>query len=289
MLTHQGPRHAPQGQRHLVAPPEELAAREKAELEAQQGRARSWRRCAPSTCRSTTRRRRTSRASIKSAGRRARCSPSAAASAIDERTNTLLVQDTAERLADIRRLVSTLDIPVRQVLIEARIVIVNDDFSRELGVRAGFTRVSDDVKDLMAVSGSAQATDSIMGSALDNLASSGTAVPGRRAVRPGVRALQGQPAGREPGGPHRADAARLDDYLVDLELSAAQNEGRGEIMSTPRVITANQRRRSSSRASRSRTRNRPPRAARRRRSSRRRCCRSRSRRRSRRTTASSST
>ncbi len=70
-----------------------------------------------------------------------------------------------------RRWSSTLDIPVRQVLIESRIVIVSDDFSRELGVRAGFTRVSDDVKDLMAISGSAQATDTIMGSALDNLAS----------------------------------------------------------------------------------------------------------------------
>src|SRR6185369_13879827 len=58
---------------------------------------------------------------------------------IDERTNTLHLQDTSERLADIRRLVSTLDIPVRQVLIEARIVIVNDDYSRELGVRFGTT------------------------------------------------------------------------------------------------------------------------------------------------------
>src|SRR5687768_17523578 len=57
--------------------------------------------------------------------------------AIDERTNTLLLQDTSERLADIRRLVSTLDIPVKQVMIEARIVIVNDDYSRELGVRFG--------------------------------------------------------------------------------------------------------------------------------------------------------
>jgi type IV pilus assembly protein PilQ len=56
---------------------------------------------------------------------------------IDDRTNTLLLQDTADRLADIRRLVQTLDIPVKQVLIEARIVIVNDDFSRELGVRFG--------------------------------------------------------------------------------------------------------------------------------------------------------
>ncbi len=62
--------------------------------------------------------------------------------AVDERTNTLLLQDTADRLADIRRLVATLDIPIRQVLIEARIVIVNDDFSRELGVRAGYTNIT---------------------------------------------------------------------------------------------------------------------------------------------------
>src|SRR5262245_42670093 len=57
--------------------------------------------------------------------------------AVDERTNTLLLQDTSERLSDIRRLVATLDIPVRQVLIETRIVIVNDDFKRELGARLG--------------------------------------------------------------------------------------------------------------------------------------------------------
>ncbi|MGB5101989.1 MAG: AMIN domain-containing protein, partial [Steroidobacteraceae bacterium] len=63
--------------------------------------------------------------------------------AIDERTNTLLLQDTADRLGDIRRLISTLDIPVKQVLIEARIVIVNDDFSRELGVRFGGAFVGD--------------------------------------------------------------------------------------------------------------------------------------------------
>ena len=55
---------------------------------------------------------------------------------VDERTNTLLLQDSSDRLEDIRRLVGTLDIPIRQVQIEARIVIVSDDFSRELGVRA---------------------------------------------------------------------------------------------------------------------------------------------------------
>ena len=58
---------------------------------------------------------------------------------VDDRTNTLLLQDSADRLDDIRRLVGTLDIPIRQVQIEARIVIVSDDFSRELGVRAGFS------------------------------------------------------------------------------------------------------------------------------------------------------
>ena len=61
--------------------------------------------------------------------------------AVDERTNTLLLQDTPERLADVRRLVATLDIPVRQVLIEARIVIVNSDFQRQLGAVFGWTNV----------------------------------------------------------------------------------------------------------------------------------------------------
>ncbi len=56
---------------------------------------------------------------------------------VDERTNTLLVQDTSEKLADIRRLVQTLDVPVKQVLIEARIVIVSDTFERDLGARFG--------------------------------------------------------------------------------------------------------------------------------------------------------
>ena len=157
---------------------------------------------------------------------------------VDERTNTMLVQDTAEQLTAIRNLVSTLDIPVRQVLIESRIVIVSDDFSRELGVRAGFTRVSSDVKDLMAISGSAQATDSIMGSALDNLASTGqpfpVQIPFGNFDRYNVNMPVANPAGRIA-----LSILNFDDFLIDLELTAAQNEGRGEIKSTPRVITSN--------------------------------------------------
>ncbi|HUG04333.1 MAG TPA: type IV pilus secretin PilQ [Steroidobacteraceae bacterium] len=159
---------------------------------------------------------------------------------VDERTNTLLVQDTAENLTAVRNMVQTLDIPVRQVLIEARIVIVADDFSRELGVRAGFTRVSDDIRDLFAISGSAQSTDSIMGSALDNLATTGQPfpvnVPFGNFDRYNVNMPVSNPAGRIA-----LSILDFDDFLIDLELSAAQNEGRGEIKSTPRVVTANQR------------------------------------------------
>jgi type IV pilus assembly protein PilQ len=163
--------------------------------------------------------------------------------AIDERTNTLLLQDTADRLADIRRLVSTLDIPVRQVLIESRIVIVNDDFSRDLGVRLGGTLITDQGSDgLVAVSGSAQASTTILNSALENAASTGSFFPveiptgqGNFQDRYNVNLPVANPAGRI------ALAVLNGDYLLDLELSAAQAEGRGEIVSTPRVITANQR------------------------------------------------
>ncbi len=160
---------------------------------------------------------------------------------VDERTNTLLVQDTAENLTAIRAMVATLDIPVRQVLIESRIVIVSDDFSRDLGVRAGFTRVSDDIKDLMAISGSAQSTDSIMGSALDNLANTGQPFPVDVPFGPSFDRYNVNMPVSNPAGRIALSILDFDDFLIDLELSAAQNEGRGEIKSTPRVITANQR------------------------------------------------
>ena len=160
---------------------------------------------------------------------------------VDERTNTLIVHDTVENLTAIRAMIATLDIPVRQVLIESRIVIVSDDFSRDLGVRAGFTRVSDDIKDLMAVSGSAQATDTIMGSALDNLANTGQPFPVEVPFGPTFDRYNVNMPVSNPAGRIALSILDFDDFLIDLELSAAQNEGRGEIKSTPRVITANQR------------------------------------------------
>jgi type IV pilus assembly protein PilQ len=157
---------------------------------------------------------------------------------IDDRTNTLMVQDTAERLQDIRRLVQTLDIPVRQVLIESRIVVVNDDYSRDLGVRFGFTGITENSQDgLISVTGSSAGSDVIVGSALDNLANTGQPFP---VTAPGIgdRYNVNVPI-ENPAG--RIALAVLDsDYIVDLELTALQAEGRGEIVSTPRIITANQ-------------------------------------------------
>jgi type IV pilus assembly protein PilQ len=222
----------------LVAPQAELAAQEKAELEAK----KDIQELAPLRTEFLT-------VNYAKAAEIARLVKSAGGGSllssrgnvtVDERTNTLLVQDTAENLTAVRATVATLDIPVRQVLIESRIVIVADDFSRDLGVRAGFTRVSDDLSDLFAVSGSAQSTDTIMGSALDNLATTGqpfpVEVPFGNFDRYNVNMPVANPAGRIA-----LSILDFDDFLIDLELSAAQNEGRGEIKSTPRVITANQR------------------------------------------------
>ncbi len=159
---------------------------------------------------------------------------------VDDRTNTLLVQDTAERLQNIRRLVTTLDIPIKQVLIESRIVVVNDDFSRDLGMRLGVTAFDENSSDgLTVISGSGIGTDSMIGSAIENLTdpANGTIYPVELPTlnnRYNVNLPIGDAAGRF------SLAILESEYLVDLELTAMEAEGRGEIVSTPRVITANQ-------------------------------------------------
>jgi type IV pilus assembly protein PilQ len=156
---------------------------------------------------------------------------------LDERTNTLLVQDTSEKLAEIRRLVRTLDVPVRQVLIESRIVIVNDDFSREIGVRAGITSVRETDNGLISLSGGANGNNAIVNSAIDNINNTGTPFP-VQIPELGDRLNVNLPV-LNPAGQLGLSVLGAD-YLLDLELSALQAEGRGEIVSTPRVITANQ-------------------------------------------------
>lgn len=157
---------------------------------------------------------------------------------IDERTNTLLVQDTADKLADIRRLVQTLDVPVKQVLIEARIVIVNDTFERDLGARFGVTAAQKNGSNgVLAVTGNGVGADTMTGSAITNLKAGGSPFP----ILTPVLANRYQvnlPAATSAGAIGLSLLAGS--HLLDLELSAAQTEGRGEVISAPRVITANQ-------------------------------------------------
>ncbi len=142
--------------------------------------------------------------------------------AIDERTNTLIVQDTTDKIDEMRKLVAKLDIPVRQVLIESRIVIANNDFNKELGIRFGGSAVTTTSRGAtVATAGNITASGN---AALLNAPQSGMNVNLPVASPSGSIAL-----------------SVLDTkYLLDLELSALQAEGRGEIISSPRVITANQ-------------------------------------------------
>lgn len=145
---------------------------------------------------------------------------------IDDRTNTILVNDTVDVLSKVRALVSRLDIPVRQVLIESRIVIATDDFNRELGSRFGVNRNTtlNDGEGL-ALSGNAAGTSALL---------SGS--------DPGINRFNVNLPAVNQGGSIALALAKLPfGTLLELELSAMQAEGRGEVISSPRVITANQR------------------------------------------------
>jgi type IV pilus assembly protein PilQ len=154
--------------------------------------------------------------------------------AIHAPTNTLLVNDTSDNLANIRRLVTTLDIPIRQVSIETRVVIVNDDYSRQLGVRFGSTIVRDNSGDgLISVTGNSAGSSTLINGTGPGV------LPAVNAPPIGNRYNVNLPVANPAGS---IALAILDsDYLVDLELSALQAEGAGRIVSTPRVIASNQR------------------------------------------------
>ncbi|WP_026199073.1 type IV pilus secretin PilQ [Lamprocystis purpurea] len=161
---------------------------------------------------------------------------------VDVRTNTLLVQDTTAKLEDIRKIVGRLDIPVRQVMIESRIVIANNDFSRDLGVRFGYTRWQENVSGphkgkFNEVSGGLPGqwlgTASVHNARDPALAGVGTmASPADT-----VPLLVSLPA-VDPSGAINLLIGKVGSYLLQLELSAMQREGRGEIISSPRVITS---------------------------------------------------
>jgi type IV pilus assembly protein PilQ len=154
---------------------------------------------------------------------------------IDERTNTLIVKDTDEVISEIRKILAELDIPVRQVMISSRIVIAQDDFTRELGNRFGFTKTTsiDGVAGAGNTSGTIAATDSMIEDVVNNSGNGISGIPFGTADRFNVNLPT---SGLATGS--IAFSILKGSSLIDLELSALQAENQGEIISSPRVVTA---------------------------------------------------
>ena len=154
---------------------------------------------------------------------------------VDARTNSLLVQDTAAKISEIRELIGSLDIPVRQVLIESRIVIANNDFSKDLGVKLGLSgsKTTDLGGNSLVVGGGLEG----------DLNTSAVAGPFISSGTTGIEnLLVNLPQTLSPGngGAINFVLGKIGSHLLRLELSAMQQEGKGEIISSPRVITSDQ-------------------------------------------------
>ncbi len=205
----------------FIAPRQELAAREQAQLEAQQQQAE----LAPLRTEyiQVNYAKASELASVLQSQDVSLLSDRASVT-VDQRTNTLLVRATADNLEQVRQLVSRLDIPVRQVLIESRIVIASDNFNKELGVKFGVNRDTTNDGEGVITGGDSQA--------ITNLGNNNSLGDERFNVNlpvSGAAGTFGLALAKLPFG-----------TLLELELSALQAEGRGEIVSSPRVITANQ-------------------------------------------------
>ncbi|TAN70287.1 MAG: type IV pilus secretin family protein [Methylobacter sp.] len=155
---------------------------------------------------------------------------------VDARTNTLIVRETAKRLEEVRKLIRKLDVSVRQVMIEARVVIADDSFTESLGVKFGAAKQNGNS---FAIGGAGKPGGTIvtppepvvgMGNGPVNAA--GTPDNTNMLVDLGAAALSSTPPGAL--GMTLAKGA---DYVLNLELQALQTEGKGEIVSNPRVMT----------------------------------------------------
>ena len=144
---------------------------------------------------------------------------------VDTRTNTLLVQDTISRVDEVRNMVKSLDVPVRQVSVEARIVIASDTFGKELGARFGVTKIGSSGG---ITSGSSESTGSIASALASGSDVDIPSLSDRLNVNLPVVGAAGS----------LGFSLLAKDYLLDLELSALQAESKGDIVSSPRVVTA---------------------------------------------------
>ena len=140
---------------------------------------------------------------------------------VDSRTNTILVRDTQASIDEARRVIESLDIPVKQVLIESRMVTVRDNVDEQLGVRWGFSDRQDD----NGVSGSLSGAETIAGGNVPAL---------------GDRLNVNLPVASAAGSIGFQIASLADGTILDLELSALESENKGEIIASPRITVANQ-------------------------------------------------
>lgn len=141
---------------------------------------------------------------------------------LDRRTNTLIIKETPSNLDKIKELIYRLDIPVRQVLIESRVVIANNDYLRELGSKFAINHNQRNLN-ITSPSGTDQTKQSYSGSTIAT-----------------TDALVNLAAQTNPAATAGFTLINVGNYLLDLELSAAQQEGRGEVLSNPRLITTDQ-------------------------------------------------
>ncbi len=161
---------------------------------------------------------------------------------VDERTNTLLLQDTVNKIEEIRRMLSKLDIPVKQVLIEARVVVANSDFDKELGIRWGGVTRNYNTQITRVDGTTGPAADYITGGSSNTLWDVQSAIatgenieitrPDNLVVDLGVNNTQ---ATSFALGYFNDDIG-----FLELELSALESDGKADIIATPKVLTADQ-------------------------------------------------
>lgn len=188
----------------------------------------------------------------------------------DERTNTLMVSDIPKKITQMKELIRVIDRPVDQVIIEARVVIANENFARELGARFGVSGSKDNAYFSGNIPNNAlNRTDDVNTGITNRNAIAANDLANANRIRDWQIANQTRPAGTPEipppvmtmpqliagtitqglmsnlGVANPAGSLALSilnaGYLLDVELSAMQTEGRGEVISNPRVVTSNQR------------------------------------------------
>ena len=166
----------------------------------------------------------------------------------DERTNTLMISDIPKKIARMRELINVIDRPVDQVLIESRIVIATDTFARELGAKFGISGRRDNVwfggnvdQNHNNIDDNAEAQSEYLEALAEQQANGGPVPipPGQIFNTPNLLFNNAVAAASNPGS--LALSILNAGYLLDVELSAMQQESRGEVISNPRVVTTNQR------------------------------------------------